>query len=127
MSQENSPKISTASKNSRYYVLLAFVVMAFGVAGFYATENAVSSIWRILGLIGVGVISLAIVYLSDLGKRGVDFIGETRTEVRKVIWPTRQETIQMSFIVFVAVAVIGLFLWLIDSLFLWLIEYLISL
>ena len=125
MSQENSSNIS--SKNSKYYIIVSLIVMGLGIATFYATENTVSPIWRILGLVAVAILCLAIIYLSDLGKRAVNFVGEARTEVRKVIWPTRQETMQMSLIVFVAVVVVGLFLWLIDTLFLWMVEFLTSL
>lgn len=127
MNHDNSTHPSSHPANSKYYIILSIIVMGLGVAGFYATENTIAPIGRILGLVAVGVVSLVIIYLSDAGKRGINFIGEARTEVRKVIWPTRQETIQMSLIVFLAVVVIGLFLWLIDTFFLWLIEYLINL
>jgi preprotein translocase subunit SecE len=126
MSQDNSSAESSV-KNNKYYVMLSLLVMGAGIVLYYATEHSFSSIWRILGLVGVGVISLVIIYLSELGKRALNFIGGARTEVLKVIWPTRQETIQMSLIVIVAVFVIGLFLWLVDTLFLWLVEYLINL
>ena len=125
MSQENLS--NTSSKNSKYYIIVALIVMGLGIAMFYATANTISPIWRILGLVAVAILCLAIIYLSDLGKRGLSFVGEARTEVRKVIWPTRQETMQMSLIVFVAVVVMGLFLWLIDTLFLWMVEFLTSL
>jgi preprotein translocase subunit SecE len=56
------------------------------------------------------------------GKRGnaiVRYVRETRTELRKVNWPTREETIRLTQIVLVVTIVMGLFLWLMDILFRW--------
>ena len=46
----------------------------------------------------------------------IGFGREARMEVRKVVWPSRQETVQTTFMVIVAVIIIGIFLWLIDML-----------
>jgi len=54
-----------------------------------------------------------------LGQRLVSFSRESRVELRKVVWPTRQETMQITLIVLVLVFLIGLFLWLVDSLLFW--------
>jgi len=60
-----------------------------------------------------------LVLLTALGQRLVSFSRESRVELRKVVWPTRQETIQITLIVLVLVFLIGLFLWLVDSLLFW--------
>ena len=53
-------------------------------------------------------------YATHLGQSVVGFGREARAEVRKVVWPTRQETVQTTLMVLVAVIIIGIFLWLID-------------
>jgi preprotein translocase subunit SecE len=57
-----------------------------------------------------------IIYQTARGKSTVEFFKDARTEVRKVVWPTRAETVQTTVTVFIIVFLIGLFLWLLDML-----------
>jgi len=54
-----------------------------------------------------------------VGGRALGFLSDARTEVRKVVWPTRQETLQTALIVFGVVIFMGIVLWLLDMLLLW--------
>jgi preprotein translocase subunit SecE len=63
-------------------------------------------------------------YLTTQGKKALTFIKGARTELRKVTWPTRQETFQTTLVVFVMVVIMALILWALDSLFLWLVSLL---
>ncbi|MBX2847033.1 MAG: preprotein translocase subunit SecE [Acidiferrobacterales bacterium] len=71
-------------------------------------------------LIRVGIILLAIVIAlvvagtSQYGMNLIEFAKGSRTELRKMVWPTRPETIQMTIVVLVAVFLVGLFLWMVD-------------
>lgn len=58
---------------------------------------------------------LAIGFSTTKGKNGIEFAKEARIEGRKVVWPTRQETIQTTLIIMVAVTIVSLFLWGIDA------------
>lgn len=109
---------SGKSKLDSVKLLAALVLLGVGVAGFYYLENE-SQLYRVLGLLVVVLMAVGVVYTTDLGKRVAGFMGDSRTEVRKVVWPTRQETIQTTLIVVVAVFIIGIFLWLLDMLLLW--------
>jgi len=62
------------------------------------------------------LVVIAISSTTSLGQNLIGFGREARMEVRKVVWPTRQETLQTTFMVIVAVIIIGIFLWLIDML-----------
>jgi preprotein translocase subunit SecE len=59
-------------------------------------------------------VAVAIVATTMLGQNLIGFAKDSRMEVRKVVWPTRQETVQTTLMVIVAVILIGIFLWLID-------------
>jgi preprotein translocase subunit SecE len=64
--------------------------------------------------------------LTGRGERAFRFISTVKQELRKVIWPTRQETIQMTGLVILMIFVVGLILWGVDSLFFALIRLLSS-
>jgi len=114
---------SGKSKLDTIKLLMALVLLGFGIAGFYYLENE-SQLYRILGLLVVVLLAVGIVYTTAMGKRIAGFMGDSRTEVRKVVWPSRQETIQTTLIVIVAVFLIGVFLWLLDMLLLWAVQLL---
>ena len=73
-----------------------------------------------IGII-VLAITLGIAYTTAQGQVAWAFIKTSRTEMRKVVWPTRQETIQTALVVFAMVAVTALVLWGVDAVFMWLV------
>ena len=109
---------SGKSKLDSVKLVLALVLLCAGVAGFYYLENE-SQLYRVLALLVVVAIAVGVVYTTALGKRVNGYRRDSFIEVRKVIWPSRQETIQTTLIVIVAVFIIGIFLWLLDMLLLW--------
>ncbi len=103
------------SKLDTFKLLLAITVLIFGIVGFYYYE-AESQLYRVLGVVFAVMVAIAISSTTRLGQGLIGFGREARMEVRKVVWPTRQETVQTTFMVIVAVIIIGIFLWLIDML-----------
>jgi preprotein translocase subunit SecE len=94
--------------------LLASVLLLIGgIGGFYYFEGY-STLLRVLGLLVVSGIAVAITLQSAPGRRVWTFMTASWTEVHKVVWPTRQETIQTTLIVFAMVLVVGIVLWLFD-------------
>tara|TARA_B110000879_G_C11055166_1_gene464422 strand:- start:700 stop:1074 length:375 start_codon:yes stop_codon:yes gene_type:complete len=73
------------------------------------------------------VATIAIVSFTSVGKMGLAFMTDAKLELLKVVWPTRQETIQMTMIIMVVVFVISMILWGVDSSLLWLVGKLTSL
>lgn len=116
-------EIEVTNKLDTVKLLLSIALLVAGVAGFYYYE-AEGLIYRVLGLLVFVLIALGIVYTTNLGQSVVGFGRESRAEVRKVIWPTRQETIQTTLMVIVAVIVIGIFLWFIDMMLVNAVQYL---
>jgi preprotein translocase subunit SecE len=98
-------------------MILALGILTAGVAGFYLFEEY-SQLIRVLGLLGMVVVSVLIVLQTAMGKNVWKFAADARTEVRKVVWPTRQETIQTTLIVLFVVLLMGIFLWLVDMMLL---------
>ena len=90
----------------------ALLVLA-GLFGYYYLA-AQSSVVRILSVIlGIGL-GLSVAWLSEPGKQFVGFAQEAWTEAKKVVWPSRKETIQTTLVVFALVVVMAIFLWAVD-------------
>jgi len=97
--------------------LSALIVIA-GITGFYWLGDA--SVLLRAGVVIVGIIAASAVALASApGQAAWQFAVGARAEVRKVIWPTRKETIQATLVVIVMVILVGLYLWLLDVLSFW--------
>ena len=92
---------------------LAVALLLAGIGAFYYYEDH-SLLLRVLGLLAVAGVAVAVVMQTLVGRRIWGFAADSRTEVRKVVWPTRQETMQMTLVVFVMVLVMGIILWAFD-------------
>ena len=108
-------EVVVSNKLDTFKLLLAIVVLIGGIVGFYYYE-AESQLYRVLGVVFASVVAIMISSTTNIGQNLIGFGREARMEVRKVVWPTRQETVQTTFMVLVAVIIIGIFLWLIDML-----------
>jgi preprotein translocase subunit SecE len=116
-------EVEVTNKLDTFKLLLAIVILLVGIAGFYYYE-AEGLLYRVLGLLAFVLVALGVVYTTNLGRSVVGFGREARAEVRKVVWPTRQETVQTTMMVIVAVILIGIFLWLIDMVLVSAVQYL---
>lgn len=99
-------------------LLLAFAIVAGGIYGFYHYADA-SDLYRVLGLVAAVLIAFWVMLQTQMGQRLWSGIGDARSEVRKVVWPTRQETLQTTLIIFVMVLIVAIFLWLLDMFLGW--------
>ncbi len=102
---------------------LAVLLLAGAVGAFYYYSDQ-STLVRVIGLLVTLVVSSAIAFQTTEGRRAWAFFGDARTEVRKVVWPTRKETTQTTLLVFGMVIVVAIFLWLLDMLLLWAVKLL---
>jgi len=116
-------EVEVTNKLDTFKLLMAVVILLAGIAGFYYYE-AEGLLYRVLGLLAFVLIALGVVYTTNLGQSIVGFGREARAEVRKVVWPSRQETLQTTMMVIVAVIIIGIFLWLIDMVLVNAVQYL---
>ena len=102
---------------------IAVLILAAGIFAFYRFEDQLLVV-RVLGLLAVAGISVFIAAQSNTGKNIIGFIRGAQTEVRKVVWPTRAETVQTTLAVILMVFLVGIFLWLLDMFLLWAIQLL---
>ena len=91
----------------------ALLLLVAGVFAFYRFDDQLL-VLRVLGLLAVAGISIFIAAQSSTGKNIIGFISGAKTEVRKVVWPTRAETMQTTLAVMLMVVLVGIFLWLLD-------------
>ncbi len=77
---------------------------------------------RVMAVVAAIGVAAGLALLTQKGKNAIGFARESRIEVRKVVWPSRQETIQTTLIIFAVVAVVGLFLFLLDGALVWAVD-----
>lgn len=102
-----------ASSIDTVKLFTALLILIAGVGGFYYFEDE-SQLLRVIGMLVVAGIAFFIVSTTDIGRRGIGFARDARVEVRKVVWPTRQETLQTTVAVLIMVFMVAIMLWLID-------------
>ena len=108
--------VSTGADKAKLAAVVALVIAS--VAGFYllSKQGAVVQ-WAALV---VGLVAAAAVFLmSESGRQFVAFAKDAWREVKKVVWPTRKETLQMTAYVFAFVVIMALFLWFTDKTLEW--------
>ena len=102
--------------------LLVFILLAGGVvANYYYSDSVAWAIRLAIGIV-VGCAVLGIAATTTKGQVAWGFVKAARNELRKVVWPTRDETIKTTAMVVVMVLVTALILWGLDAFFMWLIS-----
>ncbi|MGC9423972.1 MULTISPECIES: preprotein translocase subunit SecE [unclassified Vibrio] len=94
--------------------VITFVLLAAAVVGNYL-YGELSVVARAAGVIVLIAVALGVAATTFKGKAAIVFARESRMEVRKVVWPTRQETMQTTLIVLAVSIVMALVLWGIDG------------
>ena len=114
-----SSQVETVSTNADKAKLgLAVALVLASLAGFYLlSKQGQVAQW---GALIAGLIAAIVVFLtSETGKQFVAFGRDSWREVKKVVWPTRKEAVQMTAYVFAFVVVMALFLWMTDKALEW--------
>ena len=113
MSTENTTSIADKVKLG-----LAVVLVGAGVWAYYQLAES-PLVLRLLAVVAGIAAGAAVAWLSAAGKQFLVFAVESWTEVKKVVWPTRKETIQTTAAVFAFVVVMAVFLWISDKTLEW--------
>jgi preprotein translocase subunit SecE len=95
--------------------VMSVVFVVAGVVAFYLFSD-VQLIYRVLGLLAMLVAVVAMLLTTAIGRSVWGFVLESRLEVRKVVWPTRDETMRTTLMVLAMVSIVGLVLWALDML-----------
>jgi preprotein translocase subunit SecE len=109
----NQKSQTEASSLDTVKLLLAVGIVVGAIFGFYYLD-AYSPLLRAIGLLALVGVAVALVYQTAKGRAVWEFAAASKMEVRKVVWPSRQETVQTTLIVFVMVLIMGIVLWLFD-------------
>jgi len=115
----------TGSKFDSLKWLVVVALIAVGVVGNYQYAGE-SLLYRVVGLLALGVVALFVALQTQKGKAFSSLLKEAKTEIRKVVWPTRQELGQTTMIVVVFVLFVALLLWAMDSLIGWFVSSVIG-
>lgn len=119
-------KVNSAESRMDSVKWLAVAVLV--VAGVYGNSYfaAESMLYRVIGLLVLAGIAGWIAAQTAKGRAFIQLGLEARTEIRKVVWPTRQETTHTTLIVVVVVVIVAIILWALDSSISWIIAQLIG-
>ncbi len=94
-------------------LVVSVLLLITGIGAFYIYAEH-SLLLRVLGLLAVAGVAIFVAMQTAVGRRVWSFATDARTEVRKVVWPSRQETVQTTLVVFAMVLIMGIILWLVD-------------
>ena len=121
----NSQEVATESRLDGLKWGLVTVLVAVAAYGnyYFAAE---SLLLRVVGLLVLAGIAGAIALQTVKGGAFWTLVKDAKTEIRKVVWPSRQETVQTTLIVVAVVLVMGLLLWALDSMLGWLVSTIIG-
>ena len=116
MATSQDETVSTGADKAKLAVAVGLVIAA--IAGFYALSKQGALVqWGVLLL---GIAAAVVVFLvSESGRQLVGFSKDSVKEIKKVVWPTRKESVQMTLYVFAFAVVMALFLWLTDQTLAW--------
>jgi preprotein translocase subunit SecE len=106
------------------WVAVAAIVGAGIFGNWYYQDQSLLN--RVIALILMAAVASAIAFTTVRGQAFWVLLKEARTEIRRVVWPTRQETTQTTFIVVMLILVFALILWGLDSLLGWIVSSVIG-
>ncbi|MCH1921488.1 preprotein translocase subunit SecE [Shewanella sp. A3A] len=95
--------------------VIIFVVLAVAIVGNHMLAEQASAVVRAVGVLVLFAIAGFVALQTAKGKQALAFAKESHIEVRKVVWPTRQEALNTTFIVLIATGILGLILWGLDT------------
>ncbi|MCU1719285.1 preprotein translocase subunit SecE [Pseudomonas sp. 5P_3.1_Bac2] len=120
--------VKAEAKDSRFDLLKWLAVAALVIAGVVGNQyfSAEPILYRVLVLLVVAAVAAVIALQTAKGQAFWVLAKEARVEIRKVVWPTRQETTQTTLIVVAVVLVMALLLWGLDSLLGWIVSLIVG-
>ena len=105
-------------------------VIALAIFGTAVVGNSyfsdIAFLYRVLGVVFLFIIGLVFLALTSFGSNSIKLMRESRTEIRRVVWPTRAETTQTFAIVFGAIIVLCLFFWGLESVLSWIFKFILG-
>jgi preprotein translocase subunit SecE len=111
-------KVKNASGTDVFRLVVGVLLVLAGIVAFYWQDTAPA--WQRWGAVVLGlVLGIGIVATSAYGRTVIQFVLDSRVELRKIVWPERRETGMTTVVVFAFVIIGGLFFWVIDFFLAW--------
>lgn len=110
----------------RIKIALAALIAVGGMFAYYALIDRQPLAVRIGALLGAAIVAVVVMAFTEAGRTFFAFSRESWEEAKRVVWPTRKETLQTTGVVFVFVVTMALFLWLVDTGLLWITQKLLG-
>ncbi|AZI15052.1 preprotein translocase subunit SecE [Avibacterium paragallinarum] len=107
--------------------LLAICIIVISAVGNIYFANQFSTPIRVVGIVILLLITLVILAITNQGVKARLFLRDSYTELRKIVWPTRQEAMQTTLIVVTVTVIVSLILWGLDSIIVSVINFLTNL
>jgi preprotein translocase subunit SecE len=107
-------------------IAVAALIAVGGMVAFYALIDRQPLVVRILALLGALAAAVAVMWFTESGRTFLAFSRESWEEAKRVVWPTRKETLQTTGVVFLFVFTMALFLWVVDTGLLWITQKLLG-
>jgi preprotein translocase subunit SecE len=104
---------------------LAGLLVVAGVAGFYLLKDN-AAILRVASVLAGLVAAALVAWMTAPGREFFVYAQESVAETKKVVWPSRKETVQTTGMVLVFVLVMAIFLWIVDALLVWGVKFLMG-
>jgi preprotein translocase subunit SecE len=121
MAEVQAPEGASAKDNA--LMILSIVALLAGVVAFYWYEEDALALR--MAMVGSGVVvAVGLAWVSWYGREFWQFAQAARVELRKVVWPEREDTVRTTVLVIVFASLMGLFFWVLDLILTWLIRLL---
>jgi len=110
----------------RIKIGIAAVIAVAGLAAYYWLIDRQPLVVRLATLLGAFALGTVVMWFTETGKTFVAFARESWEEAKRVVWPTRKETLQTTGVVFAFVFVMAVFLWIVDAGLMWVTQKLLG-
>jgi preprotein translocase subunit SecE len=110
----------------RIKIAVAAVIAVAGLVAFYALLDKQPAAVRVAILLGSFALGAVVMWFTEAGQAFIVFARESIEEAKRVVWPSRKETLQTTGVVFAFVFVMAIFLWMVDAGLLWITQKLLG-
>lgn len=104
--------------------MIVSILIAIGFFALYYVDpfGLNTTLYKVLILLAGLTLAVFVFLKAPQGVRLIAFFKETKIELRKVVWPTKDETIKTTGMIMVAVVIVAIFLWIVDAFFTWAVQ-----